>query len=146
MEMKRSNLMSDWNREIDEAIQAGRTAMQALDDAERNISSARSFGVWDLLGGGFISSMMKHSKMDEAQRCMERAQYALQNFRKELSDVQMQADLKINSDGLTKFFDIWCDNFLVDLMVQSKIKEAQENIRQAKRNVQETINRLERMR
>jgi hypothetical protein len=34
---------------------------------------ARSFGVWDLLGGGFISSMMKHSKMDEAQRCMERA-------------------------------------------------------------------------
>jgi hypothetical protein len=42
MEMKRSNLMSDWNREIDEAIQAGRTAMQALDDAERNISSARS--------------------------------------------------------------------------------------------------------
>jgi hypothetical protein len=146
MEMKRSNLMSDWNREIDEAIQAGRTAMQALDDAERNISSARSFGVWDLLGGGFISSMMKHSKMDEAQRCMERAQYALQNFRKELSDVQMQADLKINSDGLTKFFDIWCDNFLVDLMVQSKIKEAQENIRQAKRNVQETISRLERMR
>jgi hypothetical protein len=146
MEMKRSNLMSDWNREIDEAIQAGRTAMQALDDAERNISSARSFGVWDLLGGGFISSMMKHSKMDEAQRCMERAQYALQNFRKELSDVQMQADLKINSDGLTKFFDIWCDNFLVDLMVQSKIKEAQENIRQAKRNVQETISRLEWMR
>jgi YesN/AraC family two-component response regulator len=90
--------------------------------------------------------MMKHSKMDEAQRCMERAQYALQNFRKELSDVQMQADLKVNSDGLTKFFDIWCDNFLVDLMVQSRIKEAQENIRQAKRNVQETISRLERMR
>jgi hypothetical protein len=58
----------------------------------------------------------------------------------------MQADLKINSDGLTKFFDIWCDNFLVDLMVQSKIKEAQENIRQAKQNVQETISRLERMR
>jgi hypothetical protein len=138
--------MNDWNREIDEAIQAGRTAMQALDDAERNISSARSFGVWDLLGGGFISSMMKHSKMDEAQRCMERAQYALQNFRKELSDVQMQADLKINSDGLTKFFDIWCDNFFVDLMVQSKIKEAQENIQQARRNVQETISRLEQMR
>jgi hypothetical protein len=77
---------------------------------------------------------------------MERAQYALQTFRKELSDIQMEADLKVNSDGLTKFFDIWCDNFLVDLMVQSKIKEAQENIRQAKRNVQETINRLERMR
>jgi hypothetical protein len=65
--------MSDWNREIEEAIQAGKTALQALDDAERNISSARSFGVWDMLGGGFLSSMLKHSKMDEAQRCMERA-------------------------------------------------------------------------
>jgi hypothetical protein len=99
-----------------------------------------------MLGGGFVSSMMKHSKMDKAQQCMERAQYALQNFRKELADIQMEADLKVNSDGLTKFFDIWCDNFLVDLMVQSRIKEAQENIRQAKRNVQETISRLERMR
>jgi hypothetical protein len=138
--------MSDWNREIDEAIQAGRTAIQALDDAERNISSARSFGVWDMLGGGFISSMLKHSKMDEAQRCMERAQYALQNFRKELSDVQIEADLKVNSDEWTKFFDICCDNFFVDLMVQFEIKEAQEKIRQAKRNVQETISRLERMR
>jgi hypothetical protein len=146
MEMKRSYLMNDWNREIEEAIQAGRSAMQALDDAERNISSARSFGVWDMLGGGFISSMLKHSKTDEAQRCIERAQYALQNFRKELSDIQMEADLKVNSDGLTKFFDIWCDNFLVDLMVQSKIKKAQETIRQAKRNVQEMISRLEQMR
>jgi uncharacterized membrane protein (DUF106 family) len=31
-------------------------------------------------------------------------------------------------------------------MVQSKIKEAQENIQQARRNVQETISRLEQMR
>jgi hypothetical protein len=99
-----------------------------------------------MLGGGFISSMMKHSKMDKAQRCMERAQYALQNFKRELADVQMEVDLKVNADGLTKFFDIWCDNFLVDLLVQSRIKEAQNNIRQAKRSVQETINRLERMR
>jgi hypothetical protein len=138
--------LSDWNREVDEAIRAGRAAIEALDDAERNISSARNFGIWDMLGGGFISSMIKHSKMDEAQRCMERAQFALQNFRKELADVQMDADLKINSDSLIKFLDIWCDNFFVDLMVQSKIKEAQENIRKAKRNVQETISRLERMR
>jgi hypothetical protein len=40
-----SDRMSDRNREIDEAIRAGRTAIQALDEAESNISSARSFGV-----------------------------------------------------------------------------------------------------
>jgi hypothetical protein len=143
---KESNRVGEQNREIDEAIRAGRAALQALDDAERNISSARNFGIWDILGGGFISSALKHSKMDEAQRCMERAQNALQDFQKELSDVQMSSDLKVDADGLTKFFDIWCDNFLVDLMVQSRIKEAQENIRQAKQNVQQAIGRLEQMR
>jgi hypothetical protein len=138
--------MDNNNIEIDEAIMAGRIALQALDEAERNISSARNWGVLDLFGGGFLSSMLKHSKMDDAQRCIERAQYALQTFEKELADVQMSANIRITTDGMTRFFDIWCDNFLADLVVQSRIKEAQDNIRIAKRNVRETINKLELMR
>ncbi len=42
-------------REIDEAIFAGQKAYQAICEAESHLSSARGFGIWDMLGGGFVS-------------------------------------------------------------------------------------------
>lgn len=42
-------------REIDEAIFAGQRAYQAICEAESHLSSARGFGIWDMLGGGFVS-------------------------------------------------------------------------------------------
>ena len=138
-------MMYDREKEINEAMQAGERALMALNDAERYLDSARGFGIWDMLGGGFVSSMIKHSKMDEAQRSIEKAQYELQNFSRELRDVQMRGVIQINFDGLTKFVDVFCDNFLVDVLVQSKIKEAQGNIAIAKQRVQDVIYQLHNM-
>lgn len=133
-----------YTTEIDEAIQAGRSAIYALDRAESALSGARSFGLWDMFGGGFISGMLKHSKMDEAQRELENAQRELARFKKELADVQMTGQINIRFDGLVKFVDLFCDNVLVDMMVQSRIKDMMNNLRETRRQVQDTINRLER--
>ncbi|MCD8020988.1 MAG: hypothetical protein LUF92_15860 [Clostridiales bacterium] len=136
----------DRDREIDEAIDAGYRALRALEEAENYLNSARNFGIWDMFGGGVISSMMKHSKMDQAQRCMERAQYELRNFSRELQDVQIYGAVQVNFDGLTKFFDVFCDNFIVDFMVQSKINETRRNVAQTRQRVEDTIRQLRRMR
>lgn len=133
-----------YTTEIDEAIQAGRSAIYALDRAESALSGARSFGLWDMFGGGFISGMLKHSKMDEAQRELENAQRELARFKKELADVQMTGQINIRFDGLVKFVDLFCDNVLVDMMVQSRIKDMMNHLRETRRQVQDTINRLER--
>ena len=133
-----------YTTEIDEAIQAGRIAIYALDRAESALSGARSFGLWDMFGGGFISGMLKHSKMDEAQRELENAQRELARFKKELADVQMTGQINIRFDGLVKFVDLFCDNVLVDMMVQSRIKDMMNHLRETRRQVQDTINRLER--
>ena len=53
-------------QEIHEAICAADDALEALRRADRSLSSASSWGLWDMFGGGFLSTMMKHGKMDDA--------------------------------------------------------------------------------
>ncbi|MDO5411706.1 MAG: hypothetical protein Q4F21_14885 [Lachnospiraceae bacterium] len=132
-----------YTTEIDEAIVAGRSAVQALNRAESALEGARSFGLWDMFGGGFISGMMKHSKMNDAQYELENAQRELARFKKELSDVQMTGTINIRFDGLVKFVDLFCDNVLVDMMVQSKIKDMLNHLRDTRAQVEQTIRRLE---
>lgn len=131
--------------EINEAMNAGQNALNAIHEAEKNLSTARGFGIWDMFGGGFISGMLKHSKMDEAQRCVDMANTALQIFQKELKDINMSINYGVQFDGATKAIDIIFDNFLVDALIQSRIKETQQNLSQTKEQVQQAMRRLQQM-
>lgn len=136
----------DKMREIDEALAAGNTALDALNRAERSISGARGFGIWDMLGGGFISGLLKHSQMDDAQRYVNEANDALRRFQKELSDINININYGVSFDSITKAFDIFCDNLLVDALIQSRIRDAQQNIAQTKQQVQSAMTMLRNMR
>ena len=52
--------------EIYEAIQAGERALTCLGRAQERLNSARNWGILDLFGGGFITDMVKHSRMNAA--------------------------------------------------------------------------------
>lgn len=137
----------DQFREIDEAIFAGQRALNALNEAESHLSSARGFGIWDMLGGGFVSGLLKHSQMDDAQRCVNQAAMELQRFQKELSDVNMSLNsYGVQFDGVTKVLDLVCDNFLVDALIQSRIRETQQNLANSKMQVQNALRQLQNMR
>lgn len=134
-------------REVEEAIFAGQRAYQAICEVESHLSSARGFGIWDMLGGGFVSGLLKHSQMDDAQRCVNQASMELQRFQKELSDLNMSLNsFGVQFDGVTKFLDICFDNFLVDALVQSRIRQTQQNLSNVKLQVQNTLNQLQNMR
>lgn len=135
--------MKDRNTEIREAIDAGNRALTALDEAARHLQSARGLGVWDILGGGFLSSLLKHSKMDDAQRAMDWAEQELRAFGRELADVQMYVNIQLNFDSFTRFFDTFCDNFFVDWMVQSQIAQAQERVDEARQRVWDAVQQLQ---
>lgn len=135
--------MKDRNTEIREAIAAGNRALDALDEALEHLKTARGLGIWDMLGGGLFSSLLKHSKMDAAQQAMQQAEQELRAFSRELADVQMTLDFQVNFDGMTRFFDMFCDNIFVDWMVQDKIVKAQENVNEARRRVWETVQQLQ---
>ena len=62
----------DIEKEKREAIEAGRRALNSLQAAKENLNSAKNWGLVDMFGGGF-TTMLKHSKMDQAKRNMEQA-------------------------------------------------------------------------
>ena len=74
-------------REMQEAVQAGERVLQTLYAARDKLGSARNWGIFDMLGGGFISDLVKHSKMNDASALMEQAKSDIQRFQRELRDV-----------------------------------------------------------
>ncbi len=75
----------DIEKEKREAIEAGQRALSSLRTAKENLNSAKNWGLVDMFGGGFFSTMLKHSKMDQARQNMEQAKYDLRNFSRELN-------------------------------------------------------------
>ena len=115
-------------QEIREAIQAADSALFHLRNAQQKLRSARNWGIYDLLGGGFFSTLIKHSKMDRARDEVEAARNAVCRFSRELSDVAGSTQFEMDTDDFLAFADYFFDGFLADYMVQSRIGRAREQI------------------
>lgn len=132
------------NKEVREAIQAGERALYSLREAKSNLESARNWGVFDMLGGGFITDMIKHSKMGNASTCMENAKYDLQIFQRELRDVYISLDMKVDVGGFLSFADFFFDGIVADYLVQSRIGEARRQVNEAISQVERVLAELRR--
>lgn len=128
--------------EIREAIDAGERALRSLYVAQEKLKSARGWGIFDLLGGGLITDLVKHSKIEAASQSMEEAKYHLQRFRKELSDVNGNFNLQLNVGGFLSFADFFFDGLVADYLVQSKIAEARSQVDDAIIKVNRILNEL----
>ena len=135
--------MKDQYLEINEAYAAGERALESLYAAQDYLRSAGNWGIFDMLGGGFISTMAKRSKMRDANACMEQAQYDLQRFQQELRDVTSIPGLYLEMDDLLGFADYFFDGLLADLLVQSRIREAQAKVDAAIEQVHLALARLD---
>ena len=118
-------------KEINEAIVAGEQALNSLYAAQEKLDSAKNWGFADLFGGGLIINMIKHGKMDDASRCMEEAKYHLKAFQKELSDINLSLDLRMEVGGFLSFADFFFDGLIADYLVQSKIEDARRQVADA---------------
>ncbi|PWJ48545.1 hypothetical protein [Faecalicatena contorta] len=125
--------------EVNEAIYAGERALSSLRTAQDELSSAKSWGIVDLLGGGLITDMIKHSKMDRASSYMETAKHDLRVFQRELKDVTVNADFQINVGDFLKFADFFFDGIVADYLVQSKIADAKKEVNKAIRQVEDIL-------
>lgn len=132
----------DFEKEKREAIDAGNRALRSLREAQDNLNSAKNWEIWDMLGGGFISTMAKHSKMDHAKQNMEQARYDLRNFSKELNDVNMTCHLDIETGDFLSFADWFFDGFVVDWMVQDRINQASQQVAEAISKVEGILRQL----
>jgi hypothetical protein len=131
---RKKNMLSDIERrEIKEAIQAADNALYHLQNARVYLNKASNWGIVDILGGGVITGLFKHSRMGDAEREIEEAKYALQQFCRELRDVSGYSSIHI--DELITFADFIFDGLLMDVIAQSKIADAKRQCDDAIRQV-----------
>lgn len=115
-------------KELEEALSAGENAKRLLGQVQDDLDSARSWGTWDMLGGGLIATMAKYDRLDSAQSSIRAAQRALSDFRTELADVSQLQVPSIQIGEFATFADYFFDGIFSDWYVQSSIKTAQEGV------------------
>lgn len=126
----------DRDKEVREAEMAGERALSSLREADKQLGSARNWGLLDIFGGDTISGIMKHMKVSNANKYIEDAKRDLMAFRDELDDIRDIEGLNIDIGGFLTFADFFFDGLIADIFVQSKINDA-------RRQVQEAIARVE---
>ena len=132
----------DMQKELREAIAAADAALESLERARASLRSARNWGIYDILGGGFISGLVKRSRMRSAGEEMEAARRELSRFRRELEDVDRIIDPGFKNFDLGAFGDLFMDGFLFDLIAQGKISDAREQVEKAIAEVRRIRSRL----
>jgi len=130
--------------EIGEALVAGDTALQMLRQVADDLRSASNWGTFDMMGGGLVSTMVKHGKINSARTAANRAQRALRKLSRELEDVHLRAPIQIEVGGMMTFADYVFDGFFVDWMVQSKIRGSRDRVDRAQREVTSVLSELRR--
>ena len=132
-----------YRREVQEAIDAADRALYSLERATKSLGSARGWGIYDMFAGGFVSTMIKHGSMNKAEGYLEDAQAALREFSRELDDVDEMIDFSYNRTDLLTFADYFADGFLVDFLMQGRIKDALRNVDETIRTVTVIRNELQ---
>lgn len=129
-------------KEIAEALAAGSCALHTAEEILSSLDSAESWGTWDLFGGGLLSDIAKHDHLDQAQQKVQQLQEQLRQFKTELADVTIQAEMQVGIDGFLRFADYFFDDLFSDWEVLSKIRDSQSSVQNTKRQIEEVLSQL----
>lgn len=128
-------------KEVDESIYVGNELLDEVRSAKKSLSSAKAWSTFDIFGGDLLSSMAKHSKIDDVQWHLSKISNLIKSFNKELKDVNISG---ISFSSSTKTFDIFFDNIFTDLSVDKHITDSYDNICVLEVKVENILSKLKR--
>lgn len=112
-------------KELTQAVHAAVAVKEALSEAIQSLENARGWGSFDMLGGGMISTAIKHNHLDTAKDWVNRAQSKTQKLQRELLDLHdVHLNISFDISGLLTFADYFFDGIISDWMVQGKINDS----------------------
>ena len=132
--------------QVNQALNLTDQLIGELEQAERHLSSARNWGFVDILGGGIITDLIKHSKLNNAKASMDRVNYLLQELKRVLGGISMPGDYSMNVGGIATFADFFFDSALVDAYMTAKIMSSLNEVRNLKNRCYELRSRLSNLR
>lgn len=122
-------------KELKEAKEAADLVIVRINAGIKQLESASSWGVLDILGGGLISSLVKRDKIGQANRSLEEISSSLKALNKELSDVDISLPDSIPDELSDELFDVVFDNIFTDIRVQGEIKENLVALKELRHNI-----------
>ena len=135
--------MPDNTLQINRALSLTDQLIGCLDDAERQLSSARNWGFLDVLGGGFLVDLIKHSKLRNAQTTMEHVNNIMQQLQQVLGSISIPGDYRMEIGGFATFADFFFDSGIVDIYMTAKIMNSLTEVKKLKERAYELKRRLE---
>lgn len=129
-------------KEINDVQQIINQLLPLIDEAENKFRKARNWGFFDILGGGFITDIIKHSNLGAASDIMNRINYLLQDLQRELNQVVIPTDFSMNTGSFSTFADFVFDGLLADIYMQSKIMTSIDQIRELRSRIMVLRERL----
>ena len=130
-------------KELKEAKEAADVVIARIDVGISQLESASSWGILDILGGGFLSSLVKRNKIGEANHSLEEISLSLKSLNKELSDVDISLPDAIPDRLSDEVFDLVFDNIFTDIRVQGEIKDNLVSLKELRYAIVEISDRLE---
>ena len=140
---ERAAHLESQERELKEAVAAGQAALATADQIAENLNSAGNWGTWDLVGGGLIADLAKHSHLDDAQASVEFLQSQLRRFKTELADVTIDADFQVSIDGFLRVADYLFDGIFADWAVLDRIHHSQDQVQNTRSQIRSVLDRLQ---
>ncbi len=100
-----------------------------------------------MIGGGFISTAIKHSRINDAKQQAHAAQQSLRRFQREIRDVndKIETNIDIEIGSFSTFADYFFDGLIMDWIVQSRIHESRNKLENSKFSVRKAMSHLERL-
>ena len=136
-------ILSQRRTELDQAVQAGRGALATIDSIIDKLQNAQNWGTFDIVGGGLITDIAKHSNLDDASQLTYTLQKQIHAFQKELSDISIHADFSIEVSDFMKFADFAFDGLIADWLVLDKINSSLSQATHTRNQIASAIHMLE---
>ena len=134
--------MPENSLQINRALTLTDQLISCLEDAERQLSSARNWGFIDVLGGGLITDLIKHSKLRNAQTTMEHVNAIMQELQQVLGSISIPGDYRMQVGGFATFADFLFDCGIVDIYMTAKIMNSLTEVKKLKDRAYELKRRL----
>lgn len=120
-----------YRQDLFEVLTSADTALIYLAGAKEFLDKADDWSKIDMFGGAIITSAIKHKQIKEAQSNMDKAEKAIELFKKELQDILVIKDFDLELSTDIVIADIIFDNVFTDSIVQSQIDHAQFQVNYA---------------
>ncbi|WP_018659977.1 hypothetical protein [Allofustis seminis] len=116
--------------------------LEHIDLALQTLSSAKSYGMWDIFLNSIFFSGLKRDKIKVANHEIQAIEPLLRELQQELTDVTIDLPAEISDTFWGHFLDIWVDNPFTDLRVQREIKKTVTALETLRYNMQQLLEQI----